>query len=274
MFLTLIAQWHKNVISRIQSVFSSHRVSGALNLFLLQPRPCAHWGFRQQANKAVKEKFRSEISISHSSSSSVLLCSSTQTHTTCFKVLIQGLHSTSSPCCCLIRTSPPVTSIFPEDLNIHKLHRPPCTISDPQCTQSAGPLTGTHLHIMSALRSSPSGHMPGTERHSLWDSTCLQHTAQSWVLHMVEMAKTPEVRYVGYTCFPASNASLPAAGESGRRTDAVQRAENFTKRRNEGPCNLWVILGIFSQFSQFAFWPSAVTHVYFLVSVSISVYKI
>lgn len=106
-------------------------------------------------------------------------------------------------------------SLLFEVLNIQKQRRRPCTrtISDPQCTQSTGPLTGTNLHIMSTLRRSLCIHMPVTESLSLWDSTCLQGTSESWILHIVGMVKTPEVRYLGYTCFPASNSSLPSTEE-------------------------------------------------------------
>ena len=67
--------------------------------------------------------------------------------------------------------------------------------------------------------------MPGPERHSLWDSTCLRHTAQARVPHMVEMAKTPEVTYVGYTCFPASNQG---------RVDVRQMQHRLRKTLPEG----------------------------------------
>lgn len=142
--------------------------------------------------------------ISHSHR--VLACSPAHTLHSVFKVLKQGVHEASFLCCGLIGISLSHHYFF-KDLYIHKQHRPLCTrtISAPHCTQSTGLLTGTHLHIMSPLRPSPSVHMPVTECLSLGDSTCLQGTSESWILHIAKMAKTPEVRYLGYSCFPDSS---------------------------------------------------------------------
>lgn len=113
--------------------------------------PCTHRGLRQRANKAVKEKFRSKVSISRSDR--VVVCSPAHTTRNLFKVIIKGF-TQGQRLLLLSDQDIAVTSLFFEGLNIHKQHRPlcTCTISDPQCTQSAGPLTGTNLHIMSTLR--------------------------------------------------------------------------------------------------------------------------
>lgn len=71
----------------------------------------------------------------------------------------------------------------------------------------------------------PPVHMPVTECRSLWDSTCLQGTTESWILDIVAKAKTPEGGYLGYTCLPDSNASLASIEQ--HRMDSAKLTENF-----------------------------------------------
>lgn len=92
------------------------------------------------------------------------------------------------------------------------LHLP---ISDPQCTQSAG---STDIYTSGPCRDDPTclrlclqpPPPPGTP-------TCPRGTSETRILHIVDKAKAPLLRYVGYTCFSVSNVSLP--GGKNKHTD-------------------------------------------------------
>lgn len=96
----------------------------------------------------------------------------TPTHThifICFS--LQAWHEVSSSCCCMIRGVTAASSLLIDGLNIHKHRHLLWTISDPQCTQSTGLLTGTNLHIMSVPRLSMWIHI----------TECLWWTLPGWV---------------------------------------------------------------------------------------------